>query len=1173
MTTHLLPSLKSNSDVPKITKAGTWETHRDPAILSIIAEGIEVQGETDGMSTFVSTPDAWAQLDLFQTALLQGDKGAIGRWRGLLALFGLAAESGYELRTEVVDLDQVSDRHPQGIARIMNTVPPRDNLIADRNDRGWGQIGVIRCDTVPVGLIVPTTLVCPMRTLRRRLPAMIFWQQNNELIDPCEARGITGREYLLLLKYIERLSDNVSAANVRANQDGSAVNNKLFGTLQTCLGQFRDDLGRAADRLGADRGEMRHFQETSRALPFPQQPIVGNLGILYNLSATGIVESDLVIRARADFRDYFKGAVLYDPRIADAWGHDQGGDVKLWGVNTLARVSRRPDLAEAQREEMQENGYLLLTPEELFLDRLWHVTPFDRSGGRATIPGHPTGFRDLLLPLRPQILLFYTPEQIRDRLGFSQDRQTEDITISFEVTLEQLQGGRRNYVIEKVYRQDSSDFGDIGEPFCLVQWPNFRSEHWSHYYLYANGATNLAFSIGGLFSVSAVTEDLEKTENKPERMRELHGLHKFVTRTNRNLLLSRSDEGDSSGRSRNRREIFEVESWPDALICRAPLENSRGEIEMADAGLLITQPAEEPVPVGEDFAVGIDIGTTNTTVYTQRGQQKPRPVVFRNRTLFPIEQDSQSERFESIQEALLLEFVPAYDVEVPFLTMFLEQRDVVLSEAGSRALWGRRVFFPNEIRSAFVIFAKERESRLRFNLKWREEPESRKLLGIFVRQIAMQTLAELVADGGQPDRVAWAYSYPEAFSQEQAGQYRTMFPVAFADAMASESRAPQVRRQLRGRIRHRSESVATALYFQEQFSAAFQDGVMTIDIGGHTSDVSLWQKGRMIWRDSLELGGQHILIAFYKHNLDTLDRLFEGQSKLLDLGEELRVLRNRSEELFTGGLEVVVNNEKYRETLEVQSFAVSGMEDMRRLKSLAEFALAGLIYYLAKQISWLGTDGRGFQKNTRVMQIYLGGRASELYRTQFDEPDLATLSSLFCRTAELSDKKGVIRFSNAPKHEVAYGLLIDSRAVQRPEDVKVGGVIGESITINGQAKPPVSAYQDLDLEADWTVEDVPELKAFIAEYRKAYHKTVPLDDDLRLELVGRLNQSVHDAHERYRDYVTAERGALPDLEDDEDANGDEALQVIAMEPLFIVALRELLSLLLERNLPIHGGRS
>ena len=72
--------------------------------------------------------------------------------------------------------------------------------------------------------------------------------------------------------------------------------------------------------------------------------------------------------------------------------------------------------------------------------------------------------------------------------------------------------------------------------------------------------------------------------------------------------------------------------------------------------------------------------------------------------------------------------------------------------------------------------------------------------------------------------------------------------------------------------RAKSESLSSALYFSSFKNAPFTESVVTIDIGGGTSDISVG-KSNLLWRSSVTIAGQHILINYLNQNPNLIESL------------------------------------------------------------------------------------------------------------------------------------------------------------------------------------------------------------------------------------------------------------------------------------------------------------
>ena len=76
---------------------------------------------------------------------------------------------------------------------------------------------------------------------------------------------------------------------------------------------------------------------------------------------------------------------------------------------------------------------------------------------------------------------------------------------------------------------------------------------------------------------------------------------------------------------------------------------------------------------------------------------------------------------------------------------------------------------------------KSTQTRLRFNLKWSDDPLIKNVSRRFLRQFMLLTSAELIAAGRDPAKVIWRFSYPEAMKSQDMVELRENLRSAWAD--------------------------------------------------------------------------------------------------------------------------------------------------------------------------------------------------------------------------------------------------------------------------------------------------------------------------------------------------------------------------------------------------------
>ena len=72
---------------------------------------------------------------------------------------------------------------------------------------------------------------------------------------------------------------------------------------------------------------------------------------------------------RPEFAEYINGAVLSDFRVAQAAGKTLS-DIRVWKNYSLNSLRQDSTLEKKLKDECQKEGYLYLTPETIFTEKL-----------------------------------------------------------------------------------------------------------------------------------------------------------------------------------------------------------------------------------------------------------------------------------------------------------------------------------------------------------------------------------------------------------------------------------------------------------------------------------------------------------------------------------------------------------------------------------------------------------------------------------------------------------------------------------------------------------------------------------------------------------------------------------------------------------------------------------
>ena len=304
-----------------------------------------------------------------------------------------------------------------------------------------------------------------------------------------------------------------------------------------------------------------------------------------------------------------------------------------------------------------------------------------------------------------------------------------------------------------------------------------------------------------------------------------------------------------------------------------------------------------------------------------------------------------------------------------------------------------------------------------------------------------------------------------------------------------------------------SESLASSYYFasRKKFNAFFINTVITIDIGGHTSDISIWQNLNLLWRSSTQIAGRHILIDFLKNNIKLLEDLSVKNQILSDSCadlEQLKQNRDKNEDAYRNAIEMIVNSDDFRKTFTSNFDMVSGTEEGSKLRITTEVALSGLLYYLGNVITHLKEQKVFDTAHTNTVTICLAGKTSSLYKMIFqDKEDLSGIEDLFVKSTNGLINKSNIQFSYTenPKHEVSHGLLIDPFGTTnlKTDNQDFTIPLGEDVNVGKEIVSYKASVNSLDATQQWKANSLENIHKFIDVLKNK--NRILLDNDQHIE--------------------------------------------------------------------------
>lgn len=775
--------------------------------------------------------------------------------------------------------------------------------------------------------------------------------------------------------------------------------------------------------------------------------------------------------------------LVFDRTIADQWNRSPQ-TVTVDGAQTLATAHPVAKNGDLwRREDFFNKKLFMIFQEDAFRS-------INGPGNQTlTMPGSNSNVTPIL-PVNSKLLEYLTASDLAERVNWERTPEGLMLRLSLQLSGPHGNGGKDGLVVlDKLYRRE--DIQTLDNVPILEIWPNFKIEGWRAYYTCYSSD-----DINGTFTASP-----------------------FVTTP------TIPSEVPLGGR---RQRLYWLSSeYPEAIVCSAKFADEKsGQREVVEAGLLLLAGPEEKQTQGKSFKVGIDFGAASTTICAGMGQDS-FPVNFENR------KTSITASGDAAQAQLFDFFVPRSKSEMPVLSFFQDFHNNLGKE-------GLRPFLDGH---AYLLETAElfdpETTGLAFDLKWSRDEADRKRVTAFLTQLCLQTAAELVFRGG--NSAAWSFSYPTAFSDAQIQGFPKIYEQVTSDC-ARLAGLKQVNKTTR-----RSESEAAAVYFVKRCNAATALGTVFIDIGGSTSDISIWQNDIPVWQTSVLLAGRSIFSNYLWHRPEFLGSFGIDVTRLV----ELKKARPNDRRGFHAWTDVLLryHSDKIFQHLPLHA----GTEAVTHLRQHLALGVCGLFYYVGEVLSYLIDEGL---YSPELPNLFLAGNGSRMFRwLDIDgEGQINSLyKAMFSTGAQLKDQAFTVNFSEEPKKEAAHGLVSDWQPPGRKNEP--GVLAGESFILesgtNRQSNGPViqsnwnailtSEMLTKNVRPPKRLERMLEFLNTFNQFAKAKGLVPPVDiGDGELEEVRRrLGQNLA----RYQ--------------------GSAETTKVIVEPIFIVAMRQWLDLRLD----------
>lgn len=797
--------------------------------------------------------------------------------------------------------------------------------------------------------------------------------------------------------------------------------------------------------------------------------------------------------------------IVIDEKIADYWGHPTQ---TIWVHKDKTLASLNVDDLKSGRIIWDDVRWI--ESKDLFLSELYFIDQQDALPG-ALLPQQrePIAFQGEkitpLLPLNPILLDYFTPEDLIKKITLEpiNDLQGSLVRVILDLPLSGMddQQPYQNYRLYKDYLLREENA--IKYLPVLQVWPNLKAEGWKEYY---------GFYYDAEYGDETFQIYFPKTAEQPKVFQEGRGSY----------------------------QLARFEEFPEYIVCQNNYRQQLG---------LIVLPTPLPIKPTGTWKVGVDFGTSFTNIYINRNQ-RVNPLSLDNLHLTVTDSSIQTRLPVLFANFIPEQFLPR-DNPLPLFSMLTTQGSSDSNQM--RPIFDGRLYVPDVIKLVDIQY-----EWIKTDLKW--SIANLQYNQIFLKHLALH-ITSLAAKAGI-QAISWCFSYPSAFSSNDILTFHNVWQRITQELQSktgmTHSCPPPTEIN-----RFQTESLANAHYFAN-YEGHFFLNATCIDLGGGTSDISVWENNQLRYQCSIQFAGRDIFSRLIQLNPLFIERKLVKDTDGLG---NIAFWQKSRKEAFDTQMDIFLRNMADQWLAERRVFMQED-EEFQGLIQLIGLSTAGLYYYMGMILKILNEEGH--YNRQEITPVYIGGNGSRFLHWlsptgQFSEfLDVnKLLSRMLSKGSGFSDTQETTHLSQNPKHEVSCGLVLEQTSLTGlQENTDVSPIAGEKYEVryvkDGEEKTDIiDSKARLILQGDVQSFKIPELtnlKQFVYDYHVALR-------ELNIQSVQPVEWYTEESpisntdknSQLWRDVIRTLDNTLLSIKGD--------ARNIRQEPPFILELKSLLSVL------------
>lgn len=751
----------------------------------------------------ISVPSPWAALISYDIVLenKEGDYGILGEkarneWKSLITLIALRDVYKIDLKAEIIDLksDFEGSAEKEFYSNLLN-VKPKNSLFG--SDDCWDKLVFIKLDGYIIGVFSNSSLVCPCyryeeNVATKNLVRLGFMDAEYNMKSPL---SIIKGDFALVL-YISKWLDNI-----KRHMKNSRIGNVIGSIIDDFIGELKDSLSFENKTLYDKLVDTDFYKFVSAVEPLNSYELLWN-SYLDSLDLTITdVKNNICMDNNTEENAVF---------LLEALGEDI--------VNLKKRLS--PDKCKVPSGVFYDS---------IFLDKLTLI----RCGNGEMIPysdslplysiveNEEKKVCKYILPINNKIISAMS-NNFADSISAKQEG--EDVYFSIKISI----AGSIKTITKKYTKDNCQIIGYMDlplvaiYPYAEIRERNETTNLWKDYYVFtAQKKTDIRYRIETIEDNGNVTELSRIPDNIYRTILSTDILPSYLSVYDDNsevkslgvILLPPPAIYDRIDKHITYLVGFDFGTTATTAFCKREGDISDAIKFIKFGEMVKSVPKKINVSVRDDFDEGTYIGDNKNCMFVAYNNPKIVAGVFNN---------DEDKKYPENNEPDV-SFVPStYPKKKGYMSLYNKNTEGNI--VANRSLQYGNIIFDQRL----VNFVSE--DNLIRNLKWGTDQISRECLSGYLSQIMKNVAFTLACEGAYT--IKWRFSYPTALGESERKEYK----ITTENIVDYIGKIAGIQSVIDSEVPYCPESVASAKFHAK--SATY----MCIDIGGGSSDISLWKE-------------------------------------------------------------------------------------------------------------------------------------------------------------------------------------------------------------------------------------------------------------------------------------------------------------------------------------------